>query len=177
MLLTTCNWFFLWLFVGKIKALSIIISQFYGASHTRYILLNPYNNSVTWVFLSSIYRWGNGFCGSSKVNEKGTGTLKHKLPDAKDSFHCTIVSYLKDPEEVSKEVVKETFNLKKFLKRIKIMIQTCLTIADYTSACKTYHNQPLQWKISQFLYYCSFVKGLPWGLEEFAEFMLQSSPL
>lgn len=119
MLLTTCNWFFLWLFVGKIKALSIIISQFYGASHARYISLNPYNNSVTWVFLSSIYRQGNGFCGSSKVKEKGTGTLKHKLPDAKDSFHCTIVSYLKDPEEVSKEVVKETYNLKKIFKKDK----------------------------------------------------------
>lgn len=38
-------------------------------------------------------------------------------------------------------------------------MQTRLTIADDTSACLTYHNQPSQWKMSQFLYYCGFVKA------------------
>lgn len=57
------------------------------------------------------------------------------------------------------------------------MIQTCLTGADCLSACIIYHNQPSQWKISNSLYYCGFVKGLSRGLEEFAEFMLQSSQL
>lgn len=54
-------------------------------------------------------------------------------------------------------------------------MQTRLIIADDTSACLTYHNQPSQWKMSPFLYYCGFVKGLSRELEEFAEFMLQCS--
>lgn len=60
---------------------------------------------------------------------------------------------------------------------MKSMIQNCPTIADCTSACITYYNQPSQWKMSQFLYYYGSVKGLSRELEEFAEFILPSSPL
>ena len=55
-------------------------------------------------------------------------------------------------------------------KKKKIMIQTCLTVADQTSACMPYHYQPSQWKIYSF----DFVRDLSRELEEFAKFMLQS---
>lgn len=55
------------------------------------------------------------------------------------------------------------------------MIQICLPVAGSLSVYITSHNEPSQQELSPFLYYCGFVKVFSRELEEFAEFMLQST--